>query len=405
MPGRDVKLSPIDKRIELLDVLRGIAIFGMFTVNMTADIWWADIYSELQPGSADFVSLVVVNLFTNGKFITIFSFLFGIGFYVQSERRIASGASVTSFWLRRLVGLLMIGLAAEACTLPAWILVDYALFGLGLLLFFRMSPRNILFAAISCFVIGMLCGSIIPTYWPPIEPDVPVLIDAIHDSADMVQRDGRFLQISALNILHLWQELTQWQYYLGDLAILGLMLLGLYIGRRGAVWDRDLQVAIARKALPWLLGIGFFGSATWVAMEKFGLGDESSIHHSFLSDLMAWPIGMPTLGLGYAAAVTLIVGNEKWRRRLTAFAPIGRMALTNYLFTGFVAALISLQWGFGLFGKVFPAAGLLIVVALLPVQMIASRWWLGKFVFGPFEWLWRGWTYGQFPSMRRQLGN
>lgn len=395
-------LSPTDTRVELLDILRGIAIFGMFTVNMTADIWWADVYSELQPGSADFVSLVLVNLFTNGKFITIFSFLFGIGFYVQAERRIAGNASVTSYWLRRLSGLLMIGVVANALTLPAWILVDYALFGLGLLLFLRMSPPNILIAAISCFVIAKVYGSFIPTYWPPVESGIPVVLDAIHDSADVVHRDGSFLDISALTLLHLWEELTQWQYYVADLDILGLMLLGLYIGRRGAIWNRDIQVNIARKALPWLLGVGFLGCFTWVAMENFGLGNESSTHHSFVSDLMAWPIGMPTLGLGYAAAITLIVGNEKWRRRLASFAPIGRMALSNYLFTGFVAALISFQWGLGLYGQVFPATGLLIVVALLPVQMLASRWWIGRFAFGPFEWLWRGWTYGRLPPIRRE---
>lgn len=138
-------------------------------------------------------------------------------------------------------------------------------------------------------------------------------------------------------------------------------------------------------------------------MENFGSGDESSIHHAFVSNLMAWPIGMPTLGLGYVAAITLIIGNEKWRRRLSAFAPIGRMALTNYLFTGFVLAFISFQWGLGLYGTVFPAAGLFIALALLPAQMLASRWWLRKFNFGPFEWLWRSWTYGQLPPMRRQL--
>jgi len=101
------------------------------------------------------------------------------------------------------------------------------------------------------------------------------------------------------------------------------------------------------------------------------------------------------------AAITLIVGNEKWRSWLTAFAPIGRMALTNYLFAGFVVALITFQWGLGLYGKVYPAAGLLIVVALLPFQMLASRWWLSRFYFGPIEWLWRSWTYGRFPEMRR----
>jgi len=396
--------SPTDKRVELLDILRGIAIFGMFTVNLTADVWWADSFSELQAGSADFVSLVLVNLFTNGKFITIFSFLFGVGFYVQSERRIANGESVAPFWLRRLSGLLLIGLVANAVTLPAGILVDYALFGLGLLLFFRMSPRSILIVAVSCIVVGTSYRSIIPVVWPPIEPDVlpaPVVLDAIHESADLVQRDGSLLEISAFNLLHIWEEMTQWQYYAADLDLLGLMLLGLYVGRRGAVWNRDTQIAMARKALPWLLGIGFFGATAWVAMENFGFGDDSSTYYSPISEVLAWPFGMPILGLGYAAAITLIVGNDRWRGRLRAFAPIGRMALTNYLFTCFVLALISFQWGLGLWGRVFPAAGLLIVVALLPVQMLASRWWISRFSFGPFEWLWRGWTYGRFPPIRR----
>jgi uncharacterized protein len=396
-----MNLSPTDQRIELLDILRGIAIFGMFTVNMTADVYWADLYSDLQPGSADFVSLVFVNLFTNGKFITIFSFLFGVGFYIQSERRIRVGASVESFWLRRLSGLLMIGLVAAAFTLPARILVDYSLFGLGLLLLYRASPRGILIAAISCIVFAKFYGSIIPTYWPSFEPVVPAVLESIHDTRDFIQRNGSFLDISAFEQLHVWVEVVRWQYYLGDLDILGLMLLGLYVGRRGAVQDRDLQVAMAKSALPWLLGVGIFGCVVWVAMENFGLGDEASIHHSFVTNLMAWPIGMPVLGLGYVAAITLIIGNEKWQRRLSAFAPIGRMALTNYLFTGLALAFISFQWGLGLFGTVFPAAGLLIVFALLPAQMLASRWWLSKFNFGPFEWLWRSWTYGQFPPMRR----
>jgi uncharacterized protein len=402
LQGSEMNFSPIKQRVELLDILRGIAIFGMFAVNMTADLRWADLFGDLQPWSADFASLVFVNLFANGKFITIFSFLFGIGFYVQAERRIANNVSVASFWLRRLSGLLMIGVVANACTLPAWILVDYAIFGLGLLLFYKLPPRKIFIAAITCFVIGTLFGSIIPTYWPPLESGVPMLIDEIHESAESVQRDGSFLEISAWTILHLWEEFADWRYYLNDIAILGLMLLGLYVARRGAIRDREIRLSIAGKASPWLLGIGFFGCAMWVAMKNFGLGDESSVHYSLVMDLLAWPFGMPFLGMGYVAAITLITGREKWKTRLTAFAPIGRMALTNYLFTGFVSALISYQWGLGLYGQVFPAVGLLIVVALLPVQMFASRWWLDRFNFGPFEWLWRSWTYGLFPPMKRR---
>lgn len=112
------------ERVELLDILRGVAIFGMFTVNMTVDVWWSDRFPESTLSLIDSVSIVMVDLFTNGKFITLFSFLFGIGFYVQSERAMQRGESVPAFWVRRLAGLLMIGLVAEACTLPSWILKE-----------------------------------------------------------------------------------------------------------------------------------------------------------------------------------------------------------------------------------------------------------------------------------------
>ena len=399
-----MNLSPTTERAEVLDVLRGIAIFGMFTVNMTADIWWSDEFQNLEPGSADSLALLFVNLLASGKFITIFSFLFGIGFYIQSERRTTANLSVVSFWFRRLSGLLIIGVIATAGTLPARILMDYAIFGLALLLFYRLPPRLILAAAISTFVIVESVDLLIPTYWPTSDVSMPAVAtrsDSIHDMIDAVLPVGSFAAISVLQLQHAWVDFTSWQYYAGDLDILGLMLLGLYVGRIGAIWDRHTQISLAKKHVHWLLGVGFVCSAAGIAMSQFELGDNSSIHHSVVSSLLAWPLGMPVLGLGYAAAIALMMDRNKWRRHLTAFAPIGRMALTNYLFTGLVAAFISFQWGLGLYGQVFPLMGLVIVFVLLPVQMIFSRWWLSKFVFGPFEWLWRYWTYGHPPPMRR----
>jgi uncharacterized protein len=369
---------------------------------MTGDIWWSDLYEELQPGSADFFSLALTNLFANGKFITLFSVLFGIGFYVQCERRLANNENVSTFWLRRLSGLLMIGVLANACTIPAWILVDYALFGVGLLLCYKLSARNVIIAAIACFAISKLFGSIIPAYSPSAVSDAPSVLDTVRQSVDIVQRDGSFLDVAALRLLHMWEELTDWHYYRDELDILGLMLIGLHVGKRGAIRDHGIRVQMARRALPWLLSVGFVSCAVWVAMQNFGLGNEDSVHHEVIRYLFAWPVGMPLLGLGYAAAITLLIRKEAWRRRLAGFAPVGRMALTNYLFTGFVSAFISFQWGLGLYGQVFPAVGLMIVLVLLPLQMLASRWWLNRFAFGPFEWLWRAWTYRRFPPMRQQ---
>ena len=394
-----MNIAPVTDRIDLLDVLRGFAIFGMFTVNMTADASWADAFSDAVPWQADFVSLLFVDLFTNGKFITLFSLLFGLGFYIQSQRRMHKGLAVAPFWVRRLAGLFLIGAAATALTLPTRILIDYSLFGLALLAFYRLSPGKILAAAISCFIVERVYGPVLHIYWPDLFSSTPTMNDEIHAAASMVESQGSFLEISQLEILHLWNEITSVGYFVGDLGLLGLMLIGLYVGRKGALTDPDTRRRMARAVMPWLLGVGFASCVLWVAMTDFGLGDSESVHHEVLVHIAAWPFGMAVLGLGYAAAVTLLLESPRWSAILGVFAPIGRMALTNYLFTAFVSAVVGFQWGFGLYGKVSPTAGLAIVVALLPVQMLASRWWLSRFRYGPAEWLWRAWTYGAPPRM------
>ena len=79
----------------------------------------------------------------------------------------------------------------------------------------------------------------------------------------------------------------------------------------------------------------------------------------------------------------------------------GRMALTNYLLQSLVGTLLFYGYGLGLWGDVSRAGQTLIVIVVFALQVVASRWWLGHFRFGPVEWLWRAFTYLQWPAMRR----
>jgi len=406
-------MNPIlsHERVHLLDVLRGLAIFGMFTVNMTVDSFWADTYRTSELASLDFIALVLVDLFAKGKFITIFSFLFGIGFFVQMERASARGVNATAFYIRRSTGLLIIGVLGLAFTLNSWILVDYAIFGLGLLLFLNRSPRTILMAGIALILLANIFGWIIPDYLEQLENPALVVEQTAPEGAqptsptemseDAVLREGDFLQISSYGLLHLWEAFTDWRYYASELRLLGIMLLGLYVARLGAVWDSDVRRLLARKALPWLIGIGFSGCLVWVVMADFGVGDKTSAVYLILPKIAAWPIGMPMLGLGYAVAIALLIEREKWRKWLMPMAAVGRMALTNYLFTALIAAFIGFSWGLGLYGKISVSQSLLLVLIIFPIQVLASRWWMARYVFGPAEWLWRSFTYGKLQPMYR----
>jgi uncharacterized protein len=113
--------------------------------------------------------------------------------------------------------------------------------------------------------------------------------------------------------------------------------------------------------------------------------------------------GALKLGLAYAAIFVLLFQRATWRRWLQLFAPVGRMALTNYITQTVVA--IALFYGIGLgIGPRFGLVGVLVSGAIIfAVQIALSHWWLARFHFGPLEWLWRSLTYGQRPPMRRSL--
>lgn len=90
-------------------------------------------------------------------------------------------------------------------------------------------------------------------------------------------------------------------------------------------------------------------------------------------------------------------GKGRW---LAWFEPVGRMAFTNYVMQSLLCGWIFYGYGLGLFGKIGPAAGMGLVLAIYLGQMLLSFWWLDRFRYGPLEWLWRALTYGRRPAFR-----
>jgi len=393
-------------RIVLLDILRGLAVFGMFTVNMSADLPWGSAFREQPLDIADAAAMIVVDLLANGKFITIFSFLFGVGFFLQLERARARGGPFLAAHLRRLLALFSIAALATIAGLGTRILIDYSIFGLLLLLFWRRSGRFLLVAAIVCFVIGVVSSNV-ETVSDLIESEQsqPIELGVDESSAepfsqkerDRVFREGSFKEIANYRALGLLEYLLFWKQRLWDAPLLGLMLLGGYVCRRGALRNPAVRLGMARTALPWLLSIGMAGMVSFVWLNHFAAADSGLL--ALVEELAFWPVGAPVLGLGYVAIVTLMMEKEACWRVMSPLAHVGRMALTNYLFHGLVIAIFTYQWGLGLYGEMGPFWGLMAVFAIFPLMVIASSWWIARFQFGPIEWLWRTLTYGRIQPL------
>src|SRR5206468_7571322 len=118
-----------------------------------------------------------------------------------------------------------------------------------------------------------------------------------------------------------------------------------------------------------------------------------SIANASFSALAA-PAGTILLALGYGAIIIAIANLSRGRFLLGWAAPVGRMAFTNYLAQSVIFGWIFYGYGLGLFGQLGAAEALAIGLAVYVAQVIFSGWWLGRYRYGPVEWLWRTLMYG-----------
>ena len=399
-------LAPVLERERLvtLDVLRGFALLGVCVANVW--LWFSGIAfrmpgyrDELLQLSLDSVVFHAIGILVSGKAISTFSFLFGLGFAIQMLRAEARGRSVVPLYLRRLLVLLLIGVAHMTLLWYGDILTAYAMLGFLLLLFRRRSDRTLLVWA------AILLGGL-----PLVMAGLPLAL-ALPDPnlAEIAQRNAATLAVfqhgSYAEIVR--ENLHQaGKFYLGRKApwlfySLGLFVLGLYVGRRRIFEDVDGHRGLFRRIVVWGLPIGLAGNIAGGVMQMAITPDVmlADPRLMFLMSLVFVGSTIP-LAAGYVCAATLLLQREGASRWLLHFAPPGRMALTNYLSQTVIMLLIFYPYGGGLIGRTGPAAALGVALTVFAVQMVWSRLWLAYFQFGPMEWVWRTLTYGRLQPMR-----
>lgn len=159
--NNDPVFKPIDKseRVHVLDALRGFAILGILMINILNFSGYIYMMADEQNRLllADWNTLFdrFHTVLFRGKFYTLFSLLFGIGFAIQLIRASSAGRSFTLHFNRRLFFLLLIGIVHLWGIWYGDILVLYALCGFLLILFKDMPSRGLLWAA---FLILLIPG-------------------------------------------------------------------------------------------------------------------------------------------------------------------------------------------------------------------------------------------------------
>jgi uncharacterized protein len=395
--------GPDPNRLPVIDILRGMALFGILAANMRgftlpASRYFNTVFAWTAP--SDRLVQMFVDAFIQGKFITIFAFLFGVGFASQLSRAEARGANFGRFYVRRMLLLALIGLVHGLVIWYGDILLVYALLGLVLLLFRKRKDRTLLIWVMLGFLvlpalmttavtISLVSGEPIPT--PPPAPAEEQKVAAIYANGSFAEVQKQ-IRTEALR----WN----WGYFpVYGLQVLALFLLGVLAWRRG-FFQPSAEALRRYRVLMWLaLFVGISCNVAAVAIRYTQHLNAYDIVP--LSAVVLWlqTVGVPALSLGYMLAV--IVGSSR-STRFALFGAVGRMALSNYLLQSIIGTLIFYSYGLGMFGRVGAAKLFLWTIVIFAAQVLLSWWWMSRFRFGPVEWLWRSLTYGKRqPFLRR----
>jgi uncharacterized protein len=407
-PGDRMAPVAASSRLSAIDILRGAALFGILMANMRgffspgmlyfdANAWFKGQWNEI----ANYTELILFQ----GKFVTLFSILFGLGFAIQMDRARTRGQS-DRFYIRRLLILLVIGCVHAFLIWWGDILIPYALTGILLYLFFRhRSQKVVAICAIALFAVALVRPTmrfVETTFNPPaqtsVKPTTPAAGKSEHEKeiADAVRTyaSGSYVETTRLRFKE-WRGFISVWFLIQ--FVLPRFLFGMWVWRSGLFRDLKAHAGVLKKVALACLALGVF-CTVWGMFVEFGIKPKGFTAWR-LTAAYAFNFGPPALGICYGSALLFLLTKDRWMERLSPLGAVGRMALTNYLMQSIVCQLF-FRWT-GLYGNVhmlwvFPAT-----MIFFGLQIPLSVWWLNQYRFGPVEWLWRSLTYGSWQPMRK----
>lgn len=416
MKNISIDFQPIQKenRIAYLDVLRGIAIFFIFTANIPYlsgfNFFREETLSSGMLLPTDNGLEFLLNTLVDGKFYTVFSLLFGIGITIQYENLKAKNMSFRNFFKKRMFWLLVIGGIHLMLFWAGDILSLYAILGFGLLLCIHLKNKTLIYWAIILLLLS-IANTILIHYFHLDYPIIFLEINAkiaqyfhlatsynfgnVTTDFQTMFKNENLLTFFQTNISNVFVRIFLLLIEGRPFKVFGIFLLGIWFGRKILYFDLLHNIHLLKKIALYGLLIGLPISILRTALQ---IGNDGSI----LSDLyitISYALGTVPLALGYFAGLALLY--QKRKNFLNYFAPVGKMALTNYLFQTFISILIFYNIGFGLVGKFGFTILTGIVILIFIGQILLSKLWLSYFKFGPLEWVWRQLTYNKIMNIKK----
>ncbi len=432
------ELAPVapGDRYGSIDTLRGVAVLGILAMNIMAFAQpMAGYFSPIAPGlvehqgeyrGANAVAWWVQYLVFDMKMITIFSMLFGAGLVLMHGRAsVRAREGFAGVYYRRLGVLIVFGLVHAYLIWFGDVLFVYALCGLVLYPMRRLRPATLIGVGILLVVVGLVITSLMGMFlqymhtealaaqavldaggelsgqqrgwidgWTnmnsgfnPTPEQAKAQIDEMRATGfDAVVANARHTLPMHLFMIPLF---FFWRVAGVMLMGMGLMKLGVFSAERSTAFYRKLVLVGYGVGIPLLL-VG--------AQQLFKTGFGAVEFHLYTGHFNA--IASLFVALGHVGLVMLIWKAGALGAVTRRLAAVGRMALSNYLAQSLICTAVFYGWGLGFYGRLERDELMLVVLGVWALELLWSPWWLGRFRFGPAEWLWRSLTYGKMQAMR-----
>ena len=423
-------------RIILLDSLRGLALCGILLMNIPGfalpQIQALDPSVRNELSGLNFYAYYIIELFLEGSQRAIFTMLFGAGmllFLGRLEKKI-DGLMVAELYFRRQLWLLLFGLFNAYILLWFWdVLFHYAIFGMLLFPFKRLTPKSLYIAAGVCLAL-MTIRENVGFYREKAVIQKGEAIAAL-DTTRVKLTDVQKEELEAMKGLReeTTRESKEKKLQKNERLVLG-SYADLYQDHSGRSYrgetDGVFYFLVWDVLIFMFIGMAFYKTGVitgaqpakvywWMFVVGLGVGLPLSylrlqplIEHQFdfytiikNEPFEFYEISRVFRSLGIFGLVMLMYKSGRFKWLFALMRPVGQMAFTNYLMQSFLCGLIFYGVGFGLFGKLQRYEMYYVVLGVWIVQIIYSHLWLRYFQFGPLEWLWRSLTYWKRQPIKR----
>lgn len=370
------------KRIESIDAIRGLSLFGILIVNILSfhapyflsggksETSWLD----------DFI-LMLIDIFVQASFYPLFALLFGIGIYMMYERQESLGIHSNTILIRRFIILSIIGMIHGLLLWYGDILLTYGVFGLMSLAFLQKNIKTLLKWAGCLLVFSTLLFT-----WMSYEVrnKIEGYSDVVAIEQSIINFRGSFDDIFQQNLQNWLISYSPYQWVIMCFVILPMFLIGIVIKKSGWIddpskHDKQIKRWIFVSFILFLvfkIGPYTFGNPIWL---------------EYAQDV----IGGSSLSLFYFLALLLLFKGRNLHHIRRILSNIGKLSLSNYIFQSAICFVIFYGVGFNLYHQLNMSELMAIALMIYIFQLVISQWYIKKFYFGPFEWIYRTLTYAK----------